>query len=147
MTVDHPTHPVDVLLVEDQPSDAELALRALKTLHLDRHVNVVHDGAQALDFLSTCVNDPNRDLPRLILLDLKLPKVNGLEVLRQLKSCEHTRHIPVIALSSSQEHCDIKESYALGVNSYVVKPVDFDQFTETVQRIGSYWLKMNQPPE
>jgi CheY-like chemotaxis protein len=146
MTVDDPSAPIDILLVEDQPYDAELALRALKELGLDRHVRVVRDGAEALAFMSTCVEDGARDLPRLILLDLKLPKVSGLEVLRKLKSCDHTRHIPIIALSSSQEHGDIKASYALGANSYVVKPVDFEQFTRTVKQIGSYWLTMNQPP-
>jgi len=143
---DDPCHQVDILLVEDQPYDAELALRALSGLNLDRNVDVVRDGAQALEFLFGRCEDGDIDLPRLILLDLKLPKVNGLEVLREIKSDERTCCIPVIALSSSQECRDIEECYSLGVNSYVVKPVDFEDFTDTVQQIASYWLTMNQTP-
>lgn len=141
--------PVDLLLIEDQPSDAELALRALEDMELGGRVHLAEDGAEALDFVFGRADYADRsptDGPRLILLDLKLPKVNGHEVLRRLKSDERTQHIPVIVLSSSKEDCDVNECYELGVNSYVVKPVDFDAFTETVQCIGTYWLETNQSP-
>ncbi|NBB73104.1 MAG: response regulator [Bacteroidetes bacterium] len=143
------TETADILLVEDQPHDAELALRALKKLDLDERIALVRDGAAALDFLFGRGEYAGRalaDAPRLILLDLKLPKVSGIEVLRTLKSDERTRHIPVIVLTSSGEACDVEACYDLGVNSYVVKPVDFAQFTETVQQIGTYWLGTNEPP-
>ncbi len=143
------TEPVDILLVEDQPHDAELALRALKKLNLDERVSLVRDGAGALDFIFGRGNHANRDLddaPRLILLDLKLPKMSGIDVLRALKSDENPRHIPIIVLTSSGEACDVDACYNLGANSYVVKPVDFAQFTETVQQIGTYWLNTNEPP-
>ena len=143
------TEPVDLLLVEDQSSDAELALRALRELALGPHVRLVEDGAEALDFIFGRAAYAHRrvtDAPALILLDLKLPKVSGHEVLRALKSDERTKHIPVIVLSSSKEDRDVQRCYELGVNSYVVKPVDFGQFTETVQRIGTYWLDTNERP-
>jgi CheY-like chemotaxis protein len=141
------TQPVDLLLVEDQPSDAELALRALRGLDLGRHMHLVENGAEALDFVFGRNDHADRSVeeaPGLILLDLKLPKVSGHEVLRALKSDERTRHIPVVVLSSSDERSDVEKCYALGANSYVVKPVDFTEFTETVQRIGTYWLEMNE---
>ena len=141
--------PVDLLLIEDQPSDAELALRALRDLNLGKHVRLVEDGAEALDFVfgrDAYADRSVEDAPRLILLDLKLPKVSGHEVLRTLKSDERTKHIPIIVLSSSGEDSDVERCYELGVNSYVVKPVDFGHFTETVQRIGTYWLKTNERP-
>ncbi len=141
--------PVDVLLVEDQAHDAELALRAFNQLNLGKSVSVVRDGAAALDFIFGRGNYADRsveDLPRLILLDLKLPKVSGLEVLSTLKSDERTRHIPVIALTSSREGCDVTECYDLGVNSYVVKPVDFEAFTDAIQEIATYWLTVNEEP-
>lgn len=140
------TETVDILLVEDQPYDAELALRAFDQLGIEKIVQV-GDGAAALDFIygrEEYAGRSPQDPPRLILLDLKLPKVSGLEVLEALKSDERTRHIPVITFSSSEEAQDICRCYELGVNSYIVKPVDFDEFTETVQKIGTYWLKMNQ---
>lgn len=143
------TEPVDLLLIEDQPSDAELALRALRELDLGKRVRLVEDGAEALDFVFGRAEYASRsvvDAPSLILLDLKLPKVSGLEVLRALKSNDQTKNIPVIVLSSSKEDSDVRQSYDLGVNSYVVKPVDFGKFTETVQRIGSYWLQTNERP-
>lgn len=143
------TEPVDILLVEDQPHDAELALRALEKLDLNERVSVVRDGAAALDFIFGRGDHAERDVddaPRLILLDLKLPKVSGIDVLRALKSDKRTRRIPVIVLTSSGEACDVDACYTLGVNSYVVKPVDFAQFTETVQQIGTYWLNTNEPP-
>jgi CheY-like chemotaxis protein len=141
--------PVDLLLIEDQPSDAELALRALRNLDLGKRVELVEDGAEALDFIfgrNAYAERSVEDAPTLILLDLKLPKVSGHEVLRRLKSDERTKHIPVIVLSSSKEDSDVERCYDLGVNSYVVKPVDFGQFTETVQRIGTYWLTTNESP-
>lgn len=143
------TEPVDVLLVEDQAHDAELALRAFNQLNLGKNVSVVRDGAAALDFIFGRGAYEGRsvdDLPTLILLDLKLPKVSGLEVLSTLKSDERTRHIPIIALTSSREGCDVTECYDLGVNSYVVKPVDFEAFTEAIQEIATYWLTLNEEP-
>jgi CheY-like chemotaxis protein len=141
------TRPVDLLLIEDQPSDAELALRALKDLELGGRIQLVEDGAEALDFVFARGDYAQRSIsdgPAVILLDLKLPKVSGHEVLRELKSDERTRNIPVIVLSSSKEDRDVEQCYEIGVNSYVVKPVDFGQFTETVQRIGTYWLETNE---
>ncbi len=143
------TEPVDLLLIEDQPSDAELALRALRELELGSRVQLVEDGAEALDFIFGRADYASRspsDAPDLILLDLKLPKVSGHEVLRALKSDKRTRAIPVIVLTSSKENEDVRQCYELGVNSYVVKPVDFGRFTETVQRVGSYWLETNERP-
>lgn len=139
--------PVDILLVEDQPSDAELALRALRELDLGKRLELVENGAEALDFIfgrSDYANRRVEDAPTLILLDLKLPKVSGHEVLRTLKTDDRTKHIPVIVLSSSKEDSDVARCYDVGANSYVVKPVDFGQFTETVQCIGTYWLDTNQ---
>lgn len=143
------TEPVDLLLIEDQASDAELALRALRELNLANRVRLVENGVEALDFVFGRNDYAARDVsdvPALILLDLKLPKVSGHEVLRALKSDERTKHIPVIVLSSSKEDSDVDQCYDLGVNSYVVKPVDFDRFTETVQCIGRYWLETNERP-
>jgi CheY-like chemotaxis protein len=142
---------VEILLVEDNPNDVELALRALKKNHLANRIHVVRDGAEALEFIF-CTGeyqtrkDENCRHPKVILLDLKLPKVDGLEVLRRLKGDEQTRSIPVVMMTSSREERDVVESYRLGVNSYIVKPVDFDQFTEAVSRLGMYWLLINNPP-
>lgn len=141
--------PVDLLLVEDQPSDAELALRALRDLDLGTRMHRLENGAEALDYVfgrNAYADRSVEEAPGLVLLDLKLPKVSGHEVLRALKSDERTQHIPVVVLSSSGESSDVEQCYALGANSYVVKPVDFGQFTETVQRIGTYWLQMNEEP-
>ena len=140
---------VEILLVEDNPSDAELTLRALKKNKLANHVAHVSDGAEALDFIFARGAFKDRDIesrPRVIFLDLKLPKVDGLEVLRAVKNNERTRTIPVVVLTSSKEERDIVESYRLGVNSYIVKPVDFDKFLESVRDLGLYWLLLNQPP-
>lgn len=140
---------VDILLVEDNPTDRELALRALRKHQLTEAIQVVQDGAEALDFLFATGAYANRrkaNRPRVILLDLKLPKVDGLEVLQRLRADPFLRTTPVVMLTSSREERDLAESYRLGVNSFVVKPVDFDQFTETVQRVGGYWLQLNQAP-
>ena len=141
--------PIDILLVEDSPNDVELTLRALKRHNLANRVVVARDGAEALDFIFGEGVRTDRLMEKrlkLVLLDLKLPKVGGLEVLRKIKSDERTRVIPVVVLTSSKEEQDIIESYKLGVNSYMVKPVDFDKFIECVSEIGFYWLVCNEPP-
>ena len=143
------TTPLEILLVEDNPNDVELTLHALRKHHLANHVEVVRDGAEALDFVFGRGDYANRDphnVPKVILLDLKLPKVDGLQVLRQLKSDPRTSSIPVVMLTSSREERDIIHSYELGVNSYIVKPVDFEQFIEAVRQLGLYWLLFNQSP-
>ena len=141
--------PIEILLVEDNPNDVELALHALKKNNIANRIEVVRDGAEALDFIFCTGAYASRSIdhaPKVILLDLKLPKVDGLEVLRQIKSDPRMRAIPVVVLTSSREERDIVESYNLGVNSYIVKPVDFEQFTEAVHTLGLYWLLLNQPP-
>jgi len=140
---------VEILLVEDNPNDVELALHALKKHNLSNHIHVVRDGAEALEFLFCTGAYAERHLedgPKVILLDLKLPLVDGLEVLRQIKGDPRTRMIPVVVLTSSHEERDLVESYQLGANSYIVKPVDFQQFTEAMRIVGMYWLLLNQPP-
>ena len=142
-------HTVEILLVEDSPSDVELTLHAFNKHNLTNQIHVVRDGAEALDFLFCTGPYASRDAnarPKVILLDLKLPKVDGLEVLRRVKADNRTRSIPVVVLTSSGEERDLVESYALGVNSYIRKPVDFEQFTEAVRLVGLYWLLLNQPP-
>jgi len=139
---------IEILLVEDNPRDVEMTLRALKKRNLANHVHVAKDGAEALDFLFATGTYVDRNMnkpPKVVLLDLKLPKVSGLEVLKKLKSDERTRTIPVAVLTSSQEEKDMVESYKLGVNSYIVKPVDFDKFVEAIGEIGLYWLLVNKP--
>jgi two-component system, response regulator len=141
--------PVEILLVEDNPNDVELTLHALRTSHLANDIKVVRDGAEALDFIMCRGPYSTRDIntgPRLILLDLKLPKVDGIEVLRQAKADPRTRMIPIVVLTSSTQERDIVDSYQLGVNSYMQKPVDFQQFTEAVHQLGLYWLVYNKPP-
>lgn len=138
---------VEILIVEDNPRDAEIAIRALKKNHLTNNVLVVKDGEEALDFLYTRGDyaDKNYDnRPKIILLDLKLPKVDGKKVLRTIKNDPEKRAIPVIVLTSSREERDIVDSYQLGVNSYIIKPVDFDKFVEAVKELGLYWLLLNQ---
>jgi two-component system response regulator len=140
---------VEILLVEDNPNDAELTLRALKKNNLANNIVHVSDGEEALDFIFARNAYSDRQMingPKVILLDLKLPKVDGLEVLKALKSDSRTKVIPVVVMTSSQEERDIVESYRLGVNSYITKPVDFDKFVEAVKTIGLYWLLLNQPP-
>jgi two-component system, response regulator len=139
---------VEILLVEDNPSDVELTLRALKKHNLANKVLVVKDGAEALEFIFATGAYADRNVesgPKVMLLDLKLPKVDGLEVLRRIKSNEQTKEIPVVVLTSSREEQDIVESYKLGVNSYIVKPVDFEKFVHAVSLLGLYWLLLNQP--
>jgi two-component system response regulator len=143
------SQPVDILIVEDSPEDLELALRALRKANLTLRVEVARDGQDALDFLfctGTHVDRRLEDKPSVVLLDLKLPKVNGLEVLERMKHDPRTRTIPTVVMSSSNEETDIVKCYELGVNSYVVKPVNVDQFTAAVQKLGLYWLLLNQRP-
>lgn len=140
---------VEILLVEDNPNDVELTLRALKKHNLANRVHVAKDGAEALDFIFATSAYSRRDIdhrPKVVLLDLKLPKVDGLEVLARIKSDERTRVIPVVVLTSSREEKDIVESYRMGVNSYIVKPVDFEKFVQAVSELGLYWLLLNQLP-
>jgi two-component system response regulator len=140
---------VEILLVEDNPNDVELTLHAFKRNNIANRIEVVRDGAEALEFIFCTGAYAGRSIqnnPKVILLDLKLPKIDGLEVLRRIKADPRTRTIPVVVLTSSREERDIVESYQLGVNSYIVKPVDFEQFTETVRTLGMYWMLLNQPP-
>jgi two-component system response regulator len=142
-------NPIEILLVEDNPADVELTLRALKKNNLTNQVQVVSDGAQALDYLFGTGPFAGQEYsvpPKVVFLDLKLPKVDGREVLRRMKADVRTRMIPVVVLTSSKEASDIVESYKLGVNSYVVKPMDFDKFVEAVSQLGLYWVLLNQAP-
>ncbi len=141
---------VEILLVEDSPEDLELTQRALRNANLGNHIQVARDGAEALDFIFCEGEYKERkieDTPKLILLDLKLPKVDGLEVLERIKGDLRTKHIPIVILTSSKEQVDVIKSYQLGVNSYIVKPVNFESFTSAVQDLGMYWLLINQPPK
>ncbi len=143
-------HPVDILIVEDNPSDAELTIRALKKQKLANNLYVVEDGAEALDFMFCRGKYASRQQaqpPKVIFLDLKLPKVSGLEVLKELRNDPSTRMLPVVVVSSSKEDPDIKAAYELGANSYVVKPVDFDDFIGAMSQLGLYWLVVNEQPK
>ena len=143
------TNPVEILLVEDSAEDLELTLRALRKANLANHIEIARDGAEAVDFIFGEGIHASRDItdvPKLILLDLKLPRVDGLEVLKRIKCDPRTSHIPIVVLTSSKEQNDVTESYRLGVNSYIVKPVNFEGFTAAVQDLGMYWLLLNQPP-
>jgi two-component system response regulator len=145
--MDSSLNEVEILLVEDNPNDAELTLRALKKRNLANRVLHVKDGAEALEFLFAGGAYNGRKIekaPRVILLDLKLPKVDGLEVLRQIKADERTKTIPVAVLTSSREDRDLEECYQLGVNSYIVKPVEFENFVQVVSDLGFYWMLLNQ---
>lgn len=141
---------VEILLVEDNPYDAELTIRALKKHNFANKIFHVKDGAEALDFLFAKGSYSQLTVgpcPRVVILDLKLPKVDGLEVLRKMKRDVRTRTIPVVVLTSSQEEQDIVESYNLGVNSFVTKPVEFENFMQAVAKLGFYWMLLNQPPQ
>jgi CheY-like chemotaxis protein len=141
---------VEILLVEDNPQDLELTQRALKKANLAIHLHIARDGEEALQFVF-CQGPYTwrriEDTPKVILLDLKLPKVDGMEVLARIKSDPRTKTIPVVMLTSSKEQNDVVESYKLGVNSYIVKPVNFERFAAAVQHLGMYWLLHNQPPK
>lgn len=140
---------LEVLLIEDNPRDAELTLRAFKKSHLTNKVHVINDGAAAIKFLFPEDNNNSDDpslYPKLILLDLKLPKVSGLEILKRIKEDKRTKMIPVVVLTSSQQEQDIITSYKLGVNSYIIKPIDFNKFTQSVETLGLYWMLLNQFP-
>jgi len=140
---------VEILLVEDNPQDLELALRALGKGKLSNHIQVARDGAEALEYIFCEGPHASRQIeqgPKIVLLDLQLPKVDGLEVLRRIKGDPRTRHIPVVVLTCSKEQNDVIESYRLGVNSYIVKPVNFESFVQAVGDIGLYWLLLNQSP-
>jgi len=138
-----------ILLVEDNPDDEALTLRALRKNNIKNEIVVARDGAEALDFLFATGAHAGRDtsvLPQVVLLDLKLPKIDGLEVLRRLRADERTRLLPVVILTSSKEEQDLLRGYSLGANSYIRKPVDFNQFSEAVRNLGLYWLVLNEPP-
>lgn len=141
---------IEILVVEDNPQDLELTLRALRKAHISNRIQVARDGAEALEFIFCEGEHAGRDIadtPKVVLLDLKLPKVDGLEVLEKIKNDPRTKSIPVAVLTSSKEQKDVVESYRLGVNSYIVKPVDFDGFAAAVGELGLYWLLLNQPPK
>jgi two-component system response regulator len=140
---------IEILLVEDNPNDVRLTLHALRRYNLTNNIHVVRDGAEALEFVFCTGAYAQRDIaqpPKVILLDLKLPLINGLEVLQRIKADPRTHLIPVVVLTSSGEERDVIDTYRLGVNSYITKPVDFEQFTEAVRTLGMYWVLLNQPP-
>ena len=138
---------VEILLVEDDPNDLELTLRALRKKNIANRIEIARDGVEALDYIFCHGEHEQRQIdeqPRLVMLDLKLPRVDGMDVLQKIKSDERTRHIPVVVLTSSGEEKDINRAYDLGVNSFVTKPVDFQQFTETIGQLGAYWVQLNK---
>lgn len=144
------TNEVEILLVEDNQDDLDMTLRALRKANLTNHIQTVRDGAEALEFIfcqGAFAGRKFENPPKVILLDLKLPKVDGMEVLKRIKGDERTKTIPVVILTSSKEQRDVIESYNLGVNSYIVKPVNFEQFAAAVQELGMYWMLHNQPPK
>ncbi len=138
---------VHIVLIEDNPADAELTIRALRKYNVANRITLLRDGAEALEYFFPASQESTpTPRPKLVLLDLKLPKVDGMEVLRRLKADRRTRAVPVVVLTTSREERDLVESYDLGVNSYLVKPVDFEQFIETARTLGLYWLLLNQTP-
>lgn len=146
----NPNDPVEILLVEDNPHDLELTLRALRKARLANSIHISRDGAEAVDFLFAEGEYSGRKItaaPKVVLLDIKLPKVDGLEVLKRIKADSRTRVIPVVMLTSSKEQNDVIESYHLGVNSYIVKPVESEAFFKAIEQLGLYWLLVNQPPK
>ncbi|GIK16170.1 MAG: response regulator [Planctomycetota bacterium] len=138
--------PTEILLVEDDPNDVDLTLRVFRNHQLANRIRVFRDGAEVVEYLLPEDRNQPVDVPRFILLDLKLPKISGLDVLRRIRSDERTRTIPVVMLTSSRQIPDIREAYALGVNSYLCKPVEFDAFAEVVRQLGMYWMLLNEPP-
>jgi len=143
------SHAIEILLVEDNPEDAELTIRALRKKNMANKVCHVRDGEEALDYLFGTGSYAGRDInatPKVVLLDLKLPKVNGIEVLTRIKSDDRTKHTPVVVLTSSHECRDLEECYRLGANSYIVKPVEFDSFIKAVTELSLYWMLLNKPP-
>lgn len=144
------TNEIEILLVEDNPDDLDMTLRGLRKANLANRIQIARDGEEALDFIFCRGPHAGRKIenaPKVVLLDLKLPKVDGMEVLKRVKSDVRTKTIPIIMLTSSKEQKDVLESYNLGVNSYIVKPVNFERFAAAVQQLGMYWLLLNQPPE
>jgi len=140
----------EIILIEDNPHDAELTIRSLKRNKIANDIHVIPNGAEALDFFFATGKYEGRDMkmtPKLVILDLKLPKVDGIEILRRVKSDERTKIIPIVVLTSSKEENDVVESYKLGANSYIVKPVDFQKFAESIRDLGLYWLLLNEPPK
>jgi len=140
----------EILLVEDSQDDLDMTLRALRKANMANHIEIARDGVEALDFIFCEGAHAARkieNMPKLILLDLKLPKIDGMEVLKRIKGDPRTKMIPVVMLTSSKEQNDVIRSYGLGGNSYIVKPVDFESFAEAVQKLGMYWLLLNQPPQ
>ena len=140
----------EIILVEDNPNDAELTLRALKKNNIVNKIHIISDGAEALDYFfgNGIYKDRNMSIsPKLVILDLKLPKVDGLEILRKVKADKRLKSIPVVILTSSKEESDVVRSYEYGANSYIVKPVDFKKFAESVGELGLYWLLLNEPPK
>lgn len=149
MTIPLPVIPLEILLVEDNPHDAEMTIRALKKRNFANHLIHLKDGQEALDFLLGTTNQVGcnpSELPKVVLLDIKLPRVDGIEVLRRLRADEHTKTLPVVILTSSRQDNDVFQSYHLGANSFIVKPVDFDKFSEAISGLGFYWLVLNEPP-
>lgn len=143
-------NPIEILLVEDNPADLKMTLHALRSGNVANHIQVARDGAEALEFIfceGAFLARNINDRPKVILLDLKLPKVDGLEVLARVKGDPRTKNIPVVIMTSSNEQSDVARSYDLGVNSYIVKPVNFESFAKAVQELGMYWMLLNQPPD
>ncbi|MCB2209087.1 MAG: response regulator [Bacteroidetes bacterium] len=144
------TNAVEILLVEDNPNDAELTIRALRKNNIANRIHHISDGAEALEFFFATGKYEGRDVkltPKLVILDLKLPKVNGLQILEKVKADDRTKTIPIVVLTSSKEESDIVDSYKYGVNSYIVKPVDFNKFYYAISNLGLYWLLLNEPPK
>ena len=140
----------EILLVEDSQDDLDMTLRALRRANMANHIQIARDGAEALEFIfceGAFATRKIENIPKLIMLDLKLPKIDGMEVLKRIKGDPRTKMIPVVVLTSSKEQNDVIESYGLGVNSYIVKPVDFESFAAAVKNLGMYWLLLNQPPQ